>query len=291
MTDAVLITEGKPVKGQGHRIIWCNKAFSDHSGYLLSDIVGQTPSLLQGVGSSREARKRMRDALFSGLHVREEILNYTKSGTPFWNEVDIVPVIGASGAPDFFVSVQRDITDRKRRELEIRALRLCADFASDRAPFVETAATVLSATQVGVWQLELGNSLVRCDRRAAEILTGTDSVHIHIDDLLHNLQSDDKEAIRNLFLSAMEERAPFCTVVGYQRPDGNKRVLRLWVDFLLIDGRQTMMGVLADVTSGSQLIRSSGSTAERTTGGAGQGETSAPNRLGRSLAGFLGLSR
>lgn len=48
--------------------------------------------------------------------VRVELINYTKSGSEFWLEMEIVPVWNASGSCTHFVSIERDVTERKHAE-------------------------------------------------------------------------------------------------------------------------------------------------------------------------------
>lgn len=46
--DAILITEAEPVNQPGPRIVWCNKAFTDMTGYTFAEIEGKSPRILQG---------------------------------------------------------------------------------------------------------------------------------------------------------------------------------------------------------------------------------------------------
>jgi PAS domain S-box-containing protein len=112
--DAILITEAEPVDLPGPRILYANEAFTRTTGYSLEEILGQTPRILQGEGSSREARDQIRAALESWQSIVVELLNYKKDGTPFWVELSIVPIANQSGWYTHWVSIQRDITDRKR---------------------------------------------------------------------------------------------------------------------------------------------------------------------------------
>ena len=46
--------------------------------------------------------------------VREEVLNYTKHGDEIWLELDIVPITDAEGRYTHWISIERNITERKR---------------------------------------------------------------------------------------------------------------------------------------------------------------------------------
>ncbi|GAC1531063.1 MAG: EAL domain-containing protein [Vulcanimicrobiaceae bacterium] len=114
--DSVLITEAQPVSEPGPRILYANEAFTRTTGYELHEILGKTPRILQGPDSSDAARARLRAALLAWEPVEVEIVNYRKDGTAFIVELSIVPVADETGWFTHWVSVQRDITDRKAVE-------------------------------------------------------------------------------------------------------------------------------------------------------------------------------
>ncbi len=114
--DAVLITEAEPIDLPGPRIVFANAAFTRTTGYELSEIIGSTPRILQGDDTSDAARERLRAALHAWEPVEVELLNYRKDRTPFWVELSIVPVADENGRFTHWVSVQRDVTERKAAE-------------------------------------------------------------------------------------------------------------------------------------------------------------------------------
>jgi PAS domain S-box-containing protein len=113
LNDIVMITEAEPIDEPGPRIVFVNEAFERLTGYSSAEVVGLTPRILQGPDTDRAALDRMRDAMQRWQPVRQEVLNYTKAGRPFWNEIDIVPLADATGWYTHWISVERDITGRK----------------------------------------------------------------------------------------------------------------------------------------------------------------------------------
>ena len=118
--DAILLTEAHPIDEPGPRIVYVNEAFSRMTGYALEEIAGRSPRLLQGVETDRAALDEIRGALESHEAVRVELANYRKDGTKFWVEVDISPGYGEDGDHTHWVSVQRDVTERRAREEALR---------------------------------------------------------------------------------------------------------------------------------------------------------------------------
>jgi PAS domain S-box-containing protein len=114
--DSVLITDAEPIDNSGPVIRYANPAFSEPTGYSMEEVLGKTPRILQGRLSGREPRDRIREALSQWKSIEVEILNYRKDGTQFWVELSISPVSNLEGRYTHWVSVQRDITQRKERE-------------------------------------------------------------------------------------------------------------------------------------------------------------------------------
>ncbi|MBU1326090.1 MAG: PAS domain S-box protein [Alphaproteobacteria bacterium] len=122
LNDVVLITEANPIEeaSGGPRVVYVNDAFVRTTGYEKAEIIGRTPRLLQGADTSQAEVDRIRDALARGESVRAELVNYTRHGAPFWVEMDIVPIALDGVAHTHFVSVQRDITERRTAQEAMR---------------------------------------------------------------------------------------------------------------------------------------------------------------------------
>jgi diguanylate cyclase (GGDEF)-like protein/PAS domain S-box-containing protein len=116
-TDAVLITEPAPFDLPGPRIVYVNDAFTAMTGYRADEVIGQTPRILQGPQTDRAALDHIRAALTAWQPVQVELINYRKDGTPFWIDMNIVPVKDASGGNTNWIAIQRDTTERKQAAL------------------------------------------------------------------------------------------------------------------------------------------------------------------------------
>ncbi len=121
--DAVIITEAQPIDEPGPRILYTNEAFTRMTGYSQEEIIGKTPRILKGPKTDRAILDKIRAALEAGEPVLAELMNYRKDGSEFWVELSIVPVADESGRYTHWISVQRDITGRKRAEEELKIYR------------------------------------------------------------------------------------------------------------------------------------------------------------------------
>ena len=122
LNDVVMITEPDPDHPEGHRIVFVNEAFTRVTGYTIAEVIGRGPKLLQGAETDATVLRRVGDSLRKWQPVRAEVLNYSKSGEPYWIEMEIVPVKDPSGAVTHWVSVERDVTARRASEETRRSL-------------------------------------------------------------------------------------------------------------------------------------------------------------------------
>jgi PAS domain S-box-containing protein len=143
ISDTILITEAVPVEDPGPRIEYVNEAFARMTGYSPAEVLNRSPRLLQGPQTDRAELRRIHAALEQFEPVRTELVNYTKAGVPYWVELEIVPIAEHGAAISHFVSVARDITERKRDQDELKRLN-----ASLEARVRSRTAELELATQV-----------------------------------------------------------------------------------------------------------------------------------------------
>lgn len=113
--DVVLVTEANPLRDGGPKIVYANQAFFELTGFMPDEVIGQTPRILQGPDTDEETKARIYEHLQRNEGVREEIINYCKDGTPYWIDLNIVPLHDDSGEVTHFAAIERDITEIKAR--------------------------------------------------------------------------------------------------------------------------------------------------------------------------------
>uniref|UniRef100_A0A126WXD7 non-specific serine/threonine protein kinase n=1 Tax=Brachiomonas submarina TaxID=327064 RepID=A0A126WXD7_9CHLO len=91
-------------------IVFASDAFLDLTEYKREEVLGRNCRFLQGPGTDQNTVTMIRDAIKSGAEITVRILNYTKSGRPFWNMFTLAPMSDTDGTIRFFVGVQVDVT-------------------------------------------------------------------------------------------------------------------------------------------------------------------------------------
>jgi PAS domain S-box-containing protein len=119
--DVVVITEADrreqgPGQSPGHTILYVNPAFERMTGYSQQEALGKTCAMLQGPKTDPAERARMRAAFDSWSSVRSELINYRKDGSEFAVELQIDPLVDRDGWYTHWISVQRDVTERRANE-------------------------------------------------------------------------------------------------------------------------------------------------------------------------------
>ncbi len=151
--DLFLITDANLLDEPGPRIVYVNDAIMKLTGYSPEEVIGKSPRLFQGPATSRSELARIRAALESRAPISAELVNYAKDGSAYWVELDIAPIVDQDGRATHFVSVQRDITQRKAAQdaLAISELRFrtVAQLSADIVWDWELASNV-------IWQNEDG---------------------------------------------------------------------------------------------------------------------------------------
>jgi diguanylate cyclase (GGDEF)-like protein/PAS domain S-box-containing protein len=106
-------------------ITYVNPAFTRLTGYAAAEALGRSPRILQGPGTSRATLDNVLALLRAARPAHEKILNFGKSGAPYWLDMHIVPLRDAQGKITHFAAIERDVTLDKRRldELELLADR------------------------------------------------------------------------------------------------------------------------------------------------------------------------
>lgn len=152
LNDVVIITDAEPRDEPGPRIVYVNSAIERMTGYTVHEVVGRSPRMFQGPESDRAALARIREALDQRRPVREEILNYTRAGEPYWVEIDIAPLVDDSGRLTHFIAVERDVSARKQAEAAVQEHVFTLQRAADAAQAITQHASLHETLQEVVEQ-------------------------------------------------------------------------------------------------------------------------------------------
>jgi methyl-accepting chemotaxis protein len=132
---------------------YVNRGFTRLTGYTLDEIRGKKPGrVLQGEATDPATIALIRESLRERKPIYNEILNYAKSGDPYWISLAINPVFDAHGKIEHFISIQANITATKELSLESEK-RFAAVSLSNGVAEWETSGALVSANEYMVRHL------------------------------------------------------------------------------------------------------------------------------------------
>ena len=213
--DVVMVTEVDPIAEPGPRVLFVNPAFERITGYKAAEVLGRSPRFLQGPGTSAEEIKRIEEALAERRPVRAELLNYKKDGTPFWFEFEASSMRSPSTGVDYFVFIQRDITERKRSEVAQREQERAISTLFSNLPGM-----AYRCLNDGFWTMEFVS-------RGCRELTGFDPEALignHLTSYEAIIEADDRKAVREIITRAVERGDAFELTYRIRTRDGGVEV-------------------------------------------------------------------
>ena len=169
--DGVVILEPEIAEGRRtRRILYTNEAFARIAGYSREELLQAEALLLVGPKTDWGAIERMREALRRKEPFREELLIYRKDGSTLWTESTLVPVSDDEGVLRHWVSVTREVSERKRTEEA--ALRLAREEAARTEAEAAHARieAILESITDAFFALDRELRFTFANRRAAEVL-------------------------------------------------------------------------------------------------------------------------
>ncbi len=101
------------------RIEYVNAAFARVTGYPQAEVIGQNPRILHSGRTPPENYAALWSALKRGQSWKGEFHNRRKDGSEYVDLAVVAPIRGPDGAATHYVSVQEDITEKKRLGSEL----------------------------------------------------------------------------------------------------------------------------------------------------------------------------
>lgn len=116
--DSIIITEPDLHDGNIPKIVYVNPAFSVMSGYDSDEIIGKSLNIFKGPNSDSQQYEKLINAIINKEECQVETISYTKNKDEYWVNFSMLPVYNSDGELSHWVSIQRDITEEKKQEVE-----------------------------------------------------------------------------------------------------------------------------------------------------------------------------
>ena len=209
-SDIVLIAE-HPIDNADAIIIHANEAFTLITGYAKEEIIGKSQRLMYGDKTDYREIKCLYNMLERGESGEIEVIYYKKNGEEFWVNINMVPVLNAEGMFTHWIAIERDITLRKKQEIEreqfigdlthsIKDLKQFAYITSHnlRAPLANLLGLLTLLDEVEIHD-EMLNEILTGFKTSTEYLNHTINDLVKVLIIKDNPSSIEKIQINSLF--------------------------------------------------------------------------------------------
>ena len=105
--NSIIITEAS----KGYPIVYVNPAFCEMTGYGPHEVLGKSPSMLQGKETDPAVIEQLNEDIRAGRLFHGRALNYRRDGSKFMMEWKIVPINGKNDRISHYLAIQKDVTD------------------------------------------------------------------------------------------------------------------------------------------------------------------------------------
>lgn len=109
---------GVVITDKAGNVEWVNEGFVKISGYELPELIGRKPgNILQGPETDQHSVSKISEALSREEPFMSEIVNYHKSGRPYWVEIVGNPLLNEDGDIEGFIAIETDVSERRQLQV------------------------------------------------------------------------------------------------------------------------------------------------------------------------------
>ena len=198
------------------RITYVNDKFCQISGYSREELLGQNHRVINARHHPAPFFEDMWREITAGRVWNGEFCNRAKAGHLYWVQVTVVPLCDALGAPERFIAIRTEITERKALEAALKYGETRLRRITNHAPAV-------------VFQCEVGEGGMRFTFISDRLrdVRGLDPDRAMADGEILSRQiveADREHILRNVLEAAMAGR-PWAHEFTVRLPDGRLRTL------------------------------------------------------------------
>lgn len=141
------------------KINYVNPKFTETTGYLPKEIIGEKPSLLRSTETNPEEYKLMWDTILSGKLWRGELANRKKNGEIYHELCVVFPIIDHTGKITKFIGVNEDITTLKEKENKLQKVEKLKELAKMSSYIAHEIKSPLTSIKMNLDMLVRKNDL------------------------------------------------------------------------------------------------------------------------------------
>src|SRR5688572_8732467 len=233
-------------------ITYVNDKFCDISGYSRDELMGQDHRIINSGYHPKEFIRELWRTIAQGRVWRGEIRNRAKTGSFYWVDTTIVPLLDASGKPRQYLAIRSDITQRKAAEQQLADQAALAQLGQLAAVVAHEVRNPLAGVKGSLQVLRSRAATDQPDRHLFDVMIARlDALNAKVDDILRfarpqtpSLESVDVkavalDAIPSAQAAAGGDPAPVVGPVTSARVHADREMLRAVLLNLIMNACQS----------------------------------------------------
>lgn len=237
------VNEGIIITDAEGKVQWINAGVTNIHGYLLEEMIGHSMMSMLPAEPGDKFVESLKQKMSSGIDFTEELLTSHKDGSPVWLYISVKPIFDASGNVANFISVQKDINNRKQRELAIQKLE--SELITSNRKLYQA----MRLANLGSWELDRNNTLT-LSPELRQMLKISSTKTVSLRDIANSIPGADLRKMRKAMAEC--KTSPYPIEVEYCIVAENKKrymVSNINPGFNENDEFTGFFGTVQDVTS------------------------------------------
>ncbi len=236
--------------GANRKIVYCNQAFLDITGFDRSEMAGALCGIMQGPDTDGAAIAAIDAAIQARQAFSGEIQNYRKSGETFWNDLTFKPEFSEDGAFRHFIGISRDITKQKFAELKAAIFEKSTN---EKSLELEITSVNLRNAQriakIGLFDYSVKEDLQYWSDELIEMLSfPKENFPAPSNVFISRIDQVDLPRFKEFFDRAIDHGIPYEITVKVHRYCGNAMYMQIIADVRDVEDDRRITGIARDVT-------------------------------------------
>src|SRR5688500_309297 len=166
-------------------ITYVNDKFCEISGYSREELLGQDHRLINSGYHPKDFIRDLWRTIAQGKIWRGELRNRAKTGSIYWVDTTIVPLLNADGKPRQYLAIRSDITQRKAMEQRLADQAALAQLGEFAAVVAHEVRNPLAGVKGSLQILQSRPATAPDDRRIIDaMIARLDTLNAKVEDIL-----------------------------------------------------------------------------------------------------------
>jgi PAS domain S-box-containing protein len=184
------------ISDKNDSIEWVNDAFLQIFGYTREECIGKTPDFFRGPLTDPKTTKRIQEKAAEKIAFYDELINYRKDKTHLWVSIHVTPLLSSSGETERYISIQEDISERRKIQDDLRQSQ-------------EQLSAAQRQAKIGSWEWDSISNTFQCSEELHLLLGLAMQSPVSEESFFQYIHTTDVTTIKKTMALSLRRRSPF----------------------------------------------------------------------------------